>query len=280
MEPDFWTSGWLGRSFPFGPSRGRRQRAHALLFDRFGHFHCEAPMYARENDSDHCHDAPVRLLAGWHERGGDSILVNGRPIEQQHRRPDRPPPAAGLAGAAAVRHARLPRRTEGKDVRQPLHDGLGRARHGRGRRRRGPRLGGARESTPCTRSTSSAFRGGRSVAATGSEPDGRLARQRHRHVLRQAGGGDGVVARPQPGPGAVVRKRVPRNDEGNNVVEGAWGRRADGAGRGAFERDADVPGRAAVDPARQAGAVRVRSAGRSGRSSTTQLPVRRQWTVP
>jgi hypothetical protein len=52
-----------------------------FLFDRFGHFHCEAPMYARENDSDHCREAPVMLLAGWHEQGGNSTLVNGRPID-------------------------------------------------------------------------------------------------------------------------------------------------------------------------------------------------------
>ena len=81
MEPDFWTSGWLGRSFTFGQVLLGANEFMLALLDRFGHFHCEAPMYARENDSDHCRDAPVMLLPGWHERGGNSILVNGRPVD-------------------------------------------------------------------------------------------------------------------------------------------------------------------------------------------------------
>jgi hypothetical protein len=75
IEPDFWTGGWI------------RDNTDILAhFDASNHdgdkliFHCEAPMYGRENDSDHCKDQPVVLLPGWQEQGGNSILVNSQPI--------------------------------------------------------------------------------------------------------------------------------------------------------------------------------------------------------
>jgi hypothetical protein len=79
IEPGFWIDGWANQSFGL---LGEAANTHILsLFDRFGRFHCEAAMYGRQNDSDHCNDAPVHLLPGWAEQGGNSVLVNGRPVE-------------------------------------------------------------------------------------------------------------------------------------------------------------------------------------------------------
>jgi hypothetical protein len=81
QESDFWTSGWLDKSFEDFPPFSFPAPQHILrLYDRFQRFHCEAAMYARENDHDHCRDAPIRLLPAWFEQAGSSVLANGRPI--------------------------------------------------------------------------------------------------------------------------------------------------------------------------------------------------------
>ncbi len=83
IESGFWIDGWANQVF--GPLLGLLHEAantHILsLFDRYARFHCETAMYGRQNDSDHCNDAPVILLPGWAEQGGHSVLVNGRPVE-------------------------------------------------------------------------------------------------------------------------------------------------------------------------------------------------------
>jgi hypothetical protein len=85
FEPDFWTAGWLDREFIFQDPSNRIVVLPAndymlYLYDRFQRFHCEAIMYGRQNDKDHCSDAPVILLPAWRENGGNSVLVNGYPI--------------------------------------------------------------------------------------------------------------------------------------------------------------------------------------------------------
>jgi hypothetical protein len=44
-------------------------------------FHVEAIMYGRENEEDQCNDQPGILMPGWMETDGNSVLLNGRPIE-------------------------------------------------------------------------------------------------------------------------------------------------------------------------------------------------------
>jgi hypothetical protein len=75
IQPDFWTRGWIRDNTDILSHFDASNRDGYTLF-----FHCEAPMYGRENDSDHCKDSPVILLPGWQEEGGNSILVNGEPI--------------------------------------------------------------------------------------------------------------------------------------------------------------------------------------------------------
>jgi hypothetical protein len=67
QEGNFWTEGWVKR------------RNHSIreLFDEFDqHFHCEIIMYGREGPADR----PVELMPGWLQQGGNSVLVNGRPV--------------------------------------------------------------------------------------------------------------------------------------------------------------------------------------------------------
>ena len=67
QEGDFWTNGWVMR----------RNHRMLKLFDEFDqHFHCEAIMYGREGPAE----KPAVLLPGWLEQGGNSVLVNGRPL--------------------------------------------------------------------------------------------------------------------------------------------------------------------------------------------------------
>ncbi len=87
-ESTFWTAGWLDKVFydPIASDSGDlpvfapANEYIAQLFGRFNLFNCEAAMFARENDHDHCKDPPVNLLPGWFEQRGNSVLVNGRPI--------------------------------------------------------------------------------------------------------------------------------------------------------------------------------------------------------
>jgi hypothetical protein len=75
IQPDFWTSGWIEDNTDIlSHFDGSNADGYALIF------HCEAPMYGRQNDCDHRDDLPVILLPGWQEEGGNSILVNGQPI--------------------------------------------------------------------------------------------------------------------------------------------------------------------------------------------------------
>ena len=88
----FWTTGWVPSPIEvvtgwtwdgpiFGPMT-RSQYIH-MLFNEWGFFHCENMMYGRTNsdDDDECKAKANVLLPGWNETSGNSILVNGRPIE-------------------------------------------------------------------------------------------------------------------------------------------------------------------------------------------------------
>lgn len=74
----FWIADWV--EGPFDDFDGPANEHILSLFDRYKLFHCEAAMYGRENDSDHCADQPLILLPAWQENAGNSVLVNGRPI--------------------------------------------------------------------------------------------------------------------------------------------------------------------------------------------------------
>jgi hypothetical protein len=85
IEPDwartgssFWTDGWLDRELGSLPANSYILQQ----FSNYGFFNCEAPMYARENTKSvsDCSGPPRMLLPAWFEQGGNSILVNGRPI--------------------------------------------------------------------------------------------------------------------------------------------------------------------------------------------------------
>ncbi len=81
VESTFWTVGWVDQEFTEPGGTILLAQEHILtLYDYFKRFHCEAPMYARANDGDHCDDPPEYLLPGWYEHGGHSVLVNGYPI--------------------------------------------------------------------------------------------------------------------------------------------------------------------------------------------------------
>jgi hypothetical protein len=78
MGADFWTAGWLdvrwddksARDFIMGRLAGHRV------------FHCEAPVFSRQNTDESCAATPIILLPGWYERSGNCVLINGRPIDK------------------------------------------------------------------------------------------------------------------------------------------------------------------------------------------------------
>jgi hypothetical protein len=88
----FWATGWVQTPIEvvtgwywdgpiFGPM-APSQYIH-MLFDEWQFFHCENMMYGRTNsdDDDECNAPANILLPGWNEASGNSVLVNGRPIE-------------------------------------------------------------------------------------------------------------------------------------------------------------------------------------------------------
>lgn len=92
MEPDFWTNGWIEADL-FGGFHVTEASAILALYTQFDeHFHCEAPMYGRQNSAEHCADPPIRGVPGWFETGGDCVLINGRPISEIEVVPISTPP--------------------------------------------------------------------------------------------------------------------------------------------------------------------------------------------
>jgi hypothetical protein len=73
----FWNSDWQP-SDDLTPERFRAK----LAYNNNDKLHCEVIMYGRTataGDDTHYEDPP--LLPGWHEVGGSSVLINGRPID-------------------------------------------------------------------------------------------------------------------------------------------------------------------------------------------------------
>ncbi len=73
LDPNFWSDGWRPGVDP--------QNFQAKVNDFGGRLHLELIMFGRnascsEPDS---YDSPA-LLPGWQETGGDSVLINGRPL--------------------------------------------------------------------------------------------------------------------------------------------------------------------------------------------------------
>jgi hypothetical protein len=79
---DFWSNSWV-TDWP-NPFDEPRSTKIWVLYERFKRFHAEAMMYGRSNDKTNCNDTPYVLVPGWNEAGGNSVLVNGVPIEGRY----------------------------------------------------------------------------------------------------------------------------------------------------------------------------------------------------
>jgi hypothetical protein len=76
MTRDFWTEGWQINNGVNSANFGAKLRYHNYKL------HCEAIMYGKTaecGDDEHYDDLP--LLPGWADDGGNSVLINGLPIE-------------------------------------------------------------------------------------------------------------------------------------------------------------------------------------------------------
>ncbi len=76
---DFWNHGWVSKQ-PDAFSE-KPVALIAMLYESHHYFHVETAMYGRENGTLECADPPMNLLPGWNERGGWSVLANGRAID-------------------------------------------------------------------------------------------------------------------------------------------------------------------------------------------------------
>jgi hypothetical protein len=86
MGADFWTTGWLGAQFD-----GRSARDFFMgRLAGHGVFHCEAPVFSRQNTQTTCDQTPIISLPGWYEHSGNCVLINGRPIDKITPIPGRP----------------------------------------------------------------------------------------------------------------------------------------------------------------------------------------------
>src|SRR5262249_36511768 len=70
LDRDFWNTGWIGSS-----SEIQDHLAH-----NGNQFHTETVMFGRTNNEDDCRAAPNVLLPGWMETEGNSVLLNGQPV--------------------------------------------------------------------------------------------------------------------------------------------------------------------------------------------------------
>ena len=78
MGADFWTAGWINATWD---GRSTRDFIMGRLAEHTV-FHCEAPVFSRQNTHANCSDAPQILLPGWFENSGNCVLINGRPIDK------------------------------------------------------------------------------------------------------------------------------------------------------------------------------------------------------
>ncbi|WP_162001640.1 hypothetical protein [Streptomyces violaceusniger] len=75
-QPHFWDQGWVQ------PAAYIRNRFDARQPDGTpnNRLRPETIMYGRDNDEDHCAGQPGILMPGWMEDAGDSVLINGQPL--------------------------------------------------------------------------------------------------------------------------------------------------------------------------------------------------------
>jgi hypothetical protein len=73
-QPNFWNEGWFNSSDDIKDK---------LNLNQSNMVHPELVMYARTADRDHCLAVVPPLLPGWMETGGNSVLLNGHPINGQ-----------------------------------------------------------------------------------------------------------------------------------------------------------------------------------------------------
>jgi hypothetical protein len=76
-DANFWKTGWLKSPFPLIDSSSLIQKH---LPSSGNKFHCEVTMFGRTNNEHDCAVTPNVLLPGWMETEGNSVLLNGRPI--------------------------------------------------------------------------------------------------------------------------------------------------------------------------------------------------------
>lgn len=76
QQPGFWTSGWVSPNI--GPYTAAEVIQSKLFESRA--FHCEMVMFGREQTHDDCANSFGGLLPAWAESEGNSVLINGLPI--------------------------------------------------------------------------------------------------------------------------------------------------------------------------------------------------------
>ncbi len=76
-QPNFWSEDWHNAPDHI------RNKLNNNSDNKMNQMHPEIIMYGRDKDADHCHEDAAVLLPGWQDSNGNSILLNGRPIEGQ-----------------------------------------------------------------------------------------------------------------------------------------------------------------------------------------------------
>jgi hypothetical protein len=85
-DAGFWSTGWINSPVRLpDPILGSISVDSSTLIQRHlpssnYKFHCEVAIFGRTNNEDDCGKAPNVLLPGWSETEGDSVLLNGRPV--------------------------------------------------------------------------------------------------------------------------------------------------------------------------------------------------------
>jgi hypothetical protein len=79
FDPEFWRTGWINS--PEWIDSSTLIKRH--LERNYNKFHCEVAMFGRTNNEDDCGKTPNVLLPAWMETEGDSVSLNGRPVNGQ-----------------------------------------------------------------------------------------------------------------------------------------------------------------------------------------------------
>jgi hypothetical protein len=221
-DRDFWNHGWVKgqpEGWPDAPVETIAKLYETHNLDTGGtYFHCETPMFGRENGPYECVEAPRNLLpAGTNSQGGVFSSTGARSTASStSRTPTTSIPATFGSGSGRTASSSSSFDRARPSLASPawLLSTLGTTIQ-------------RRRFIPSTRSTSSRT----SSSASTGYAQRRLARLRKRHLLRPPARLDDLVARPEPRPGPLFRERVPRNDrQHERRGRGAVGRCSHGAG--------------------------------------------------